>query len=597
MRVALCTVSLLPLLWATAAAAVQPLPQGATPDAIKADEKILQDVKVGIDPAALLDYFRKLTHTEPDPKQVAQLIQELGNPTFKKREQAFSDLQGFGGSVLPLLRKATLKSKEDPNGSVERLRRLENLIRRIEEKVNPTVQAASVRLLAAHKPDKAAEVLLAFLPFAVDEYVVQEVCDTLTVLAVRDGKPDPALLLGVTDKVAIRRAAAASALLRAGVKEQLPKLRPLLKDPEPKVRLRVALALIGHKDNDAIPQLVDALAHLSPEELVSAEEVLLRLAGKDAPNVALGIDKETRKQTAEEWAAWWDKAKGGVDLAKIDLEKLPVGFTVVARQTTQRIVNGVLTQGGQIVELDRHKKPRWSFDLSTMPVDVQVLGNHRVLVTEYQGMCVTERDFKGNIKWEKQVPSNPLSARRLPNGNTLVVMRNAVLEYDRAGKEVFNHQRNNSDCYRAAKLPNGDLMVINFQGKVERIDAKTKKVVKEYSIANNLGSLWGSIDVLPNGNLLVGLSLTNKVVEFDQDGAKEMGWRPSAPRLRSSGCRTAIRWSSVQQPALVPSSWTPTASRWIPDSAGEHPNDLRGPPPLVQFCRRVAAVLRPPPSR
>ena len=43
---------------------------------------------------------------------------------------------------------------------------------------------------------------------------------------------------------------------------------------------------------------------------------------------------------------------------------------------------------GQVMELDRHKKPRWSIELTTLPVDAQVVGPNRVLVCEYQGMRV-----------------------------------------------------------------------------------------------------------------------------------------------------------------------------------------------------------------
>lgn len=366
--------------------------------------------------------------------------------------------------------------------------------------------------------------LLAFLPYAANYPVTDEVGDALVLLALRDGKPEPAILKAVGDAAAVRRAAAAAALLRAGAKQLLPRLKPLLKDPDPQVRLRVALALIDYKDNDAVAPLVEAVGHLTPEELATAEEVLLRLAGKDAPKVVLGSDADGRKTAAQAWGEWWQKARGGVDLAKIDWDKTQVGYTLVVRQTLSRIVNNVrVPPHVQVLELDQHGKPRWTIELplNVMAVDAQVIGPNRVLITEYSAVRITERDFRGNVKWEKTVPNNPVSARRLPNGHTFVVMNNGVVEYDRQGKEVFRHDRMNSDCFRGAKLPSGEALLITQQGQVLRIDPKTNQVVKTFNLGSNLGARFGCVDVLPNGNLLVNLYQNNKIAEFDRDGNKK----------------------------------------------------------------------------
>jgi hypothetical protein len=257
--------------------------------------------------------------------------------------------------------------------------------------------------------------------------------------------------------------------------------------------------------------------------LTFAEETLLRLAGTKAPLVMLGTDTATRKQAAEAWGSWWDEFKGQVDLAKIDLDKAQVGFTVLVRQTTYRVnpMGAPIQPSFQVLEVDRHKKQRWLIEIPGMAVDAQVVGPNRVLITEFQAMRVTERDFQGNIKWEKQMPFNPHHARRLPNGNLFVVMRNGVIELDRAGKEVLHHQRQTFDCWRAAKLPNGEIAVVTFQGQVQRIDPKTNLVVKSFALGANVAIQFGNMEVLPNGNLLIALYQNNKVVEYDLDGNKK----------------------------------------------------------------------------
>src|SRR5947209_4641300 len=84
----------------------------------------------------------------------------------------------------------------------------------------PALLAAAARTLGARKPAGAAEVLLDYLPNAPGEGVVDEVCGALAAVALSGGKPDPALLKALDDKLPARRAAAAVALVRAGAREQ-----------------------------------------------------------------------------------------------------------------------------------------------------------------------------------------------------------------------------------------------------------------------------------------------------------------------------------------------------------------------------------------
>src|SRR5262249_39847698 len=145
-------------------------------------------------------------------------------------------LYAFSGAGLPALREAEAKARAETPGNAERQRRLLDLISRIEKKGNPTIQAAGARPLAARQPPGAAQGRLALVPSAANEYVTAEVGDALTLLAARDGKPDPALLKGVADPLPARRAASAAALLRAGLKDQMPLVKPLLEDADARVR-------------------------------------------------------------------------------------------------------------------------------------------------------------------------------------------------------------------------------------------------------------------------------------------------------------------------------------------------------------------------
>src|SRR4029077_19752566 len=102
---------------------------------------------------------------------------------------------------------------------------------------------AAARMLGEKKPAGAAEALFGYLPYAESDAVTQEVEATLANVAVKDGKPDPFLFKALEDKQPVVRAVAAEILCHVGGPGQFAKVRPLLKDEKPTVRLRAALAL------------------------------------------------------------------------------------------------------------------------------------------------------------------------------------------------------------------------------------------------------------------------------------------------------------------------------------------------------------------
>src|SRR5262249_44682024 len=139
----------------------------------------------------------------------------------------------------------------------------------------------------------------------------EEVKAALAAVAVRDGKPEPVLVQALEDPSALRRAAAAEALSQVPGEEIRDRLRKLLADPRPMVRLRVALALAGSgKDPKAVSTLIALLAELPPAQAKQAEDYLLGLAAEQAPKVNLGNDDASREKARDAWAAWWLDTEG-----------------------------------------------------------------------------------------------------------------------------------------------------------------------------------------------------------------------------------------------------------------------------------------------
>ena len=109
-----------------------------------------------------------------------------------------------------------------------------------------------------------------------------------------------------------------------------------------------------------------------------------------------------------------------------------------------RLRNGHLLfacDGNKIVELDAQLKQVRSLNVKSDGdswISVEPLSGTRFLVAPYGAQHVIELDASGMTIWECKVRT-PMSAVRLPNGNTLVGsdQDRAVIEYDRAGKEVW----------------------------------------------------------------------------------------------------------------------------------------------------------------
>jgi len=152
------------------------------------------------------------------------------------------------------------------------------------------------------------------------------------------------------------------------------------------------------------------------------------------------------------------------------------------------------------------------------PWDAQWLPGNRILVAEYNGQRVTERNLKGDILWQVAVGSWPMQAERLPNGHTFIACRNMLLEVDRAGRHVMKIDRPH-DVMSARRLRNGQIVVVTSNRQILRLD-RAGKEVKNITIPN---VYYNQNEILDSGNVIVPLGWNNLVVEYNPEG-KEV-WR------------------------------------------------------------------------
>jgi hypothetical protein len=504
--------------------------QSAAADAnpIATDEAALKAAGVGIDGPGLLRYFREHTLTKASRAHVIALIRDLGQPSFRTRERASEELVRLGTLAVPLLREAV----KDPDLEVSR--RAERCLQHIDSGPSTELAAAAARLVAVRKPEGAAGVLLAYLPDAPDEGVADKVRTALLAVAIRDGRPELAVLQALTDRVAERRAAAGEALCLAGVKAERPAARKLLADRDALVRLRIALALARTGEREAVPVLITLLGELPPEHVWRAEDILLQLAGDRAPTDSIGPDGADRLKVRDAWRSWWEKHQTQADLARLGDVPTLLGFTLVAYWDQG--------QDGHVVELGPDGKLRRETPPIPWPIDFHLLPGNRLLCAEYYIHKVTERDFKGHLLWEKDVPENPLAAQRLPSGNTFIVMRGRLVEVDRNGKDVVALPQAANDVVSAIKTRNGQISLITTGGQFKRLDAAGKEL-KTFPVGTVHS--YAAIDVLPNGNVLVPHYDRNNVTEYDNAG--KVVWegtvsQPTAPvRLPNGHTLVACR--------------------------------------------------------
>jgi HEAT repeat protein len=272
------------------------------------DENFLKNLKIPTTDDALLAFFRKRTPPAPDRDRIVELVKKLGAKDPNDRDAAQGELIAIGQAAVPVLREAS-NNIDDVEGSSRARTCLQNI-----EGSNASLIVMNVaRLLAARKPTGACEVLIGYLPFAEDDTTYQEVEAALVSVAIRDGKPDPAILKALKDKVALRRASAAQVLAQAGGSALYTAIRPLLKDPKPSVRLKAALGLVGAYDSEAIPVIIDLMGELPAGMRQHAEDYLIQLAGEWAVGGPKGNDATSRRLRRDVWAAWWK----GVEPARI----------------------------------------------------------------------------------------------------------------------------------------------------------------------------------------------------------------------------------------------------------------------------------------
>jgi HEAT repeat protein len=482
--------------------------RSAEPDPEIADaEKTLKDAGVSTENAALLKFFQDRLITDEDRERLKAAIKELGDDSFVVRERAEARLIEAGRAALPMLRAA--QNHRDP----EVAGRVQHCLEKLDDGSEYRLTTAATRLLSHRKPEGATKALLDFLPLAEDSYLQDSIFASLVILSVKDGMADELIKSAVESKVVERRCAAAFVLSRAG--EQDRKLaNKLLQDAEPSVRFQAATGLLRAGVKEAVPEVMRLLTDAPAPFAYQAEDLLYRLPQDKAPTDSLSTaDEASRKKARAAWEAWWKDNADKVDLAKAKLDNAVKGLTIICELN------------GRVWECSKDGKKTWEInkDLSG-PTDACVLPGGHVLIAEYHGSRVTERDRDGKILWTHATNGNPVSCQRLANGNTLIASSGEIVEVTRDHKVVLRIPGANGTIWTAYKGKDGKILYCEAGGDVVEADAAGKRLrsVKVGGLQS-----WGDAELLANGNVLVAKYNDSQVVEVDWTG--KVVWQAATP--------------------------------------------------------------------
>jgi hypothetical protein len=494
-----------------------PEPVAADPAQLAAEERALQTAAQGDDAAAALNFFRKRTPGEAQREHLQALVRDLADDSFEVRQKASADLVAAGPVAAALLRAAAR------GDDAEAARRARTCLAQMHRDGTAAIVLAGAGLVIRRRPAGAVAVLLAYLPFAEDEGVAEELRTSLAALTAKDGKPEPALLQALASADAAQRAEAGVVLARARLADTGPAVHQLLDDEDATVRLRVGRALVEAKDRDAIPTLIALFGDLAGDERWEVEELLERIAGEDAPAVPRNDTPDVRRRRRGAWLAWWQAHGDSVDLARLPAPPRPAGRTLLL-EADLSLSDGLVSEVGADGRLLRRVAGLQG------PVAVEGLPEGHLLVAEYGGRRVRERDFSGKVVWEKKLPANPVAVQRLANGNTFVACRNRLLEIDRDGREISDRRRPARDVLGARRHPDGSTALITHDGLCRWLDAGGQET-RRFPVGGP-HALGVGIDVLPNKRVLVPCFGENRVAEYAAAG--EVLWQATVAGAASA---------------------------------------------------------------
>ena len=151
-----------------------------------------------------------------------------------------------------------------------------------------------------------------------------------------------------------------------------------------------------------------------------------------------------------------------------------------------------------------------------------MLADGRVLIAEATGRRVTERDPKGEVRWEKKIDGGePTGCQRLPGGATFVSTYTSVMEFAADDAKTYSFAIPGSNAIR--KLRNGHIAYTQ-DAQIVEVDT-TGKQVRTVPLPSQ--SMYVGIDEAAGDHFVVANSQSGRVLEVDAAG--KVVWEANVP--------------------------------------------------------------------
>jgi len=474
----------------------------------------------------LTEYLLSLIPNEENRAEQAQLVRQLGDRSFRVREEAEAALSSMPNPPLDLLRQAA--ESNDP----EVRYRARQILKKAKEAQGSSVPHAVFGYVAHQEVKGMAFPLLQYLPYSGVSSAYGLASQAVQATATKDDLP--LLRRAIERKPPMRRAIAVLALAKVLGEDAVDELTSLLSHEDSIVRLAAAESLANLGRREALAPLVQLLSSEDVEIRSRSAGILQSLTRQDFQFVAYD-DEASRVAAIERWQTWlstegetaelhfplrpfhrylgrtlmsqypntlreidadgnqtfeaggfqyvWgchatdDGTRVVVDFSRKLLREFNAAGKEILRLSdlpgppsdVRRLENGnfllALSKADKVVEIDRNGHVVWSAALEGRPTTINRLDNGNFLVNLQFARKVVEIDVAGKVVWELTGLNNALTAQALPNGNVLVceMSQGRAVEYNREGRVVWQKRGFNNAC-QAQRLPSGNTLVSDKDG-------------------------------------------------------------------------------------------------------------------------------------
>ena len=472
------------------------------------NEKTLTEYGITIDTSSFSTYLKSIPPTPENKAAATALVEKLGDQDYSNREAVIPQLLKLYHLPTDALNEAATK------GDPEVKFRAQYVLER--HKLNCsacTVIRSMLHVIAERKIPGLTADLLAANTYFQEQYLVKA---TESALKATVSPKDSEIIRNALRSEHLQvRIAAISVLRNATGEDAHGVLLQLLNDPEDRVKLAAAFALVEFDDRKCLEPLVKLLDSDNLQVRGLAVNGLRQITGQHY-GFAAPAPAEKRASKSALWKGWFDR-EGNTSKLKFSITTVTPGRGDLKGNTLM-----ALGLNHKVVEYDSLGKVVWAYSGRARSAEKMLNGN--VLVSEGETGRVLQISPQGKIVWQYKSTGHLFNAKPLASGNILVAKSDKdkgsqAIEVDPDGKIVWKYDVDN--CRDVHRLENGNTLIAISRYSAREI-TPDGEIVWEYKTPGIC-----SCQPLPGGQVLIADLSGDRVFEVTRDKKIVWEYRPS----------------------------------------------------------------------